>query len=236
MQLDDRHFGEEQFPRIFTDAPASVMPEQASDAAGERLVQFPLVQGPSPVRRYRPAVTLSLIAACAVVYLAEAFQDRTLLGGNIDSLIAWGANYGPRTLGGQWWRLVTHLFLHGGPFHILINMWVLWDVGQFMERLAGRTAMAMIYLLAGIAGGMASLAFHPHGVSAGGVGGHIRRHRRSVRPAAACPRRGPASPASTTPQRHYRLRDLERDLRTVGAGDRLSRPTRAGRLPGCWPA
>ena len=140
-------------------------PQQAAPAAGQRPAGSN-VEGPWPL------VTASLIAACVVVCLAEAFCDRSLSlwGGNVDSLIAWGANFGPRTLAGQWWRLVTHLFLHIGLLHLLGNMWGLWIVGQLLERLAGHTAMALVYLLAGIAGGMASLAFHPQGVSAGASG------------------------------------------------------------------
>jgi membrane associated rhomboid family serine protease len=141
------------------------MPEQSADAAGDQLAEFQ-----DNVKSYRPLVTLGLMAACVIVYLAQAFHERSLLGGTIESSIAWGANYGPRTLGGQWWRLVTHLFLHGGPFHLLMNMWVLWDVGRLMERLVGRTAMVMIYFLSGIAGGMASVAFHPTVVSVGASG------------------------------------------------------------------
>ena len=124
----------------------------------------------SSVKSHPPLVTASLVAACIVVYLAEAFQDRSLLGGNIASLIAWGADYGPRTLGGQWWRLVTHLFLHANPVHILMNMWALWYVGGLLECLVGRTAMTMSYFLAGIAGGMTSVAFHPNVVSVGASG------------------------------------------------------------------
>ncbi len=141
------------------------MPEQSADSAGERLAEFQ-----SSVTSHRPLVTASLIAVCVVVYLVKAFQDKSLLGGTTESYVAWGANYGPRTLGGQWWRLVTHLFLHGGPFHILMNMWVLWDVGRLMERLVGPAAMALIYFFAGIAGGLASVAFHPNGVSVGASG------------------------------------------------------------------
>ena len=51
-----------------------------------------------------------------------------------------------------------------------MNMWVLWDVGRLMERLVGLTAMTLIYFLAGIAGGLASLAFHPLIPSVGASG------------------------------------------------------------------
>lgn len=141
------------------------MSQQEADPAGEHMAEFQ-----RSLQSHRPLVTASLITACVAVYLLQAFFDKSLLGGNIESLVAWGANYGPRTLGGQWWRLVTHLFLHCHPVHILMNMWVLWDVGRLMERLVGHTAMAMIYFLAGVAGGMASVAFHPNVVSAGASG------------------------------------------------------------------
>jgi rhomboid protease GluP len=143
------------------------MPEQTADVAGEKLDDFQV-----SVQSHPPLVTTSLIVACVVVFLAQAYHDRSLSlwGGNTESLKAWGANYGPFTLGGQWWRLVTHLFLHIGVIHILMNMWGLWIIGQLLERLAGSMAMALIYLFSGIAGGMASVAFHPHVPSAGASG------------------------------------------------------------------
>ena len=206
------------------------MPQQMADVAGDQLAEFHY-----SVMSHRPLITMSLIMACVVVYLAKAFQDRSLLGGSLDSSIAWGANYAPRTLNGQWWRLLTHLFLHGGPVHLLINMWVLWDVGRLMERLVGRTAMAMIYFLSGIAGGMASVAFHPQVVSVGASGaifgvigalfGLLLHARHAVPPA--------------------RLQQLRSSIivfvifnAIFGFSCRGStlRPTWAVRLPDCWPA
>src|SRR5580700_1285645 len=51
--------------------------------------------------------------------------------------VLFGANYGPYTLSGEWWRLLTYMFLHGGFFHIAMNMWFLWNVGALCESLYG---------------------------------------------------------------------------------------------------
>ena len=81
-----------------------------------------------------------------------------------------GANFGPYTLSGDWWRLVTYMFLHGGLMHIAFNMWCLWDLGALCESLYGRATFAAIYLLTGVAGGVASVAWNPQVLSVGASG------------------------------------------------------------------
>ena len=88
----------------------------------------------------------------------------------IDSLIQWGANYGPKTTQGEWWRLFTCMFLHIGVLHLLFNMIALWNVGGFMERWLGSTSFLVLYLLAGLLGSVASVAWNPFVVSAGASG------------------------------------------------------------------
>ena len=43
--------------------------------------------------------------------------------------VLWGANFGQLTLSGEWWRLLTCVFVHGGLLHIAFNMWCLWNLG-----------------------------------------------------------------------------------------------------------
>jgi len=88
----------------------------------------------------------------------------------IDSLIQWGANYGPKTTQGEWWRMFTCMFLHIGVLHLLFNMIALWNVGGFMERLLGSSGFLVLYLLAGLLGSVASVAWNPFVVSAGASG------------------------------------------------------------------
>ncbi len=86
--------------------------------------------------------------------------------------VRFGANYGLYTLSGQWWRLLTYMFLHGSVLHIAFNMWCLWELGQLCESLYGRWTFAGIYLITGIAGGVGSLAWNP-GVWSVGASGAI---------------------------------------------------------------
>jgi membrane associated rhomboid family serine protease len=72
-------------------------------------------------------------------------------------LLAWGSNAGSRTLHGEPWRLVTSMFLHGNLLHLAFNMFALWQVGQLVERIFGSKRFLALYLLAGIAGSVASV-------------------------------------------------------------------------------
>ena len=86
--------------------------------------------------------------------------------------IHFGANYGPLTLSGDWWRLFTYMFLHGSLLHIGFNMWCLWDLGKLCESLYGRWTFLFIYLITGVAGGVASIGWNP-GVWSVGASGAI---------------------------------------------------------------
>jgi rhomboid protease GluP len=85
-------------------------------------------------------------------------------------LATWGTNLGPLTTDGQWWRLVTSMFLHFGVFHVALNMWALYVGGRLAERLFGSQAYALLYFASGIAGSLSSLLWNPAVNSAGASG------------------------------------------------------------------
>ena len=85
----------------------------------------------------RPWVTQGLVALNVLVFVLIVLVTKAWLGVSWQTYINWGANYGPLTSEGQWWRLFTSLFLHGGLWHLLANMWVLWNAGRLTERLYG---------------------------------------------------------------------------------------------------
>src|SRR5579864_4933101 len=62
---------------------------------------------------------------------------------------------------GQWWRLITAGFLHGGILHILMNMWVLFDLGAQAEEVYGTSRFLVIYLASSVAGFLVSLYWSP---------------------------------------------------------------------------
>jgi len=87
-----------------------------------------------------------------------------------NQLVAWGSNAGDRTLHGEWWRLVTSLFLHGSLLHLVFNMLALWQVGVLVERLFGSARFIALYAIAGVCGSIASVMWNPHVNSVGASG------------------------------------------------------------------
>ena len=118
----------------------------------------------------KPFITPAIIFVTVAIYVAMMIATRTL--GNFDSatLVVWGANYGLLITDGQWWRLLTSIFLHLNLLHIAINMWVLWSVGRITEKLYGRTKFAALYFVAGLSGSLLSIAWNPEILSAGASG------------------------------------------------------------------
>lgn len=60
---------------------------------------------------------------------------------------------------GEYYRLLTSMFLHYGIFHLLLNMYALWIVGGVLEPLLGRARFLALYLISGIGGGVATYLF-----------------------------------------------------------------------------
>jgi rhomboid protease GluP len=112
----------------------------------------------------------AIVVANLLVFAAMVLSGVHLLEPNIQDVLDWGANFGPKTINGQWWRLVTSMFLHFGILHLGFNMWILWDLGGLVERLVGNVGFVVLYFVSGIAGSIASLAWYPAVISAGASG------------------------------------------------------------------
>jgi rhomboid protease GluP len=75
----------------------------------------------------------------------------------VDQLMHWGAdNAGNVLIAGEWWRIVTAMFVHAGIIHIATNMWCLWNLGLLAEPLMGSTGLLAVYILTGAAGNLLS--------------------------------------------------------------------------------
>ena len=125
----------------------------------------------TPWARSESTITLTqvLLGANVAVYLAMAIGSGTVMDFPGHALL-FGANYGPKTLTGQWWRLLPYMFMHGGILHIAFNMWCLWDLGALCESLYGRWTYGAIYLTTGLAAGLSSVAWNPGVLSVGASG------------------------------------------------------------------
>jgi rhomboid protease GluP len=109
---------------------------------------------------------LSQVAASQVAGSSPGFGD-------VDSqiLVRLGAKYGPYMVyRGQWWRLVTAMFLHAGIFHIGMNLWCLIDLGPMVEQMFTKTKFIVIYLVTGVVGFLLSFFWSPGGISIGASG------------------------------------------------------------------
>jgi membrane associated rhomboid family serine protease len=124
----------------------------------------------SVAAQFRPKVTLALVFLNVLIYIAMGLSGVSWTEPSIEHAVRWGADFGPLTLDGQWWRLFTSTFVHFGIIHIAFNMWCLWDLGRALELYMGRRAFAVTYLLSGLAASLTSVAWNPWRVSAGASG------------------------------------------------------------------
>jgi membrane associated rhomboid family serine protease len=113
-------------------------------------------------------VTPAILALNVAIFLAMCVGGGAL--SDSATLVAWGGNVGPRTTNGEWWRLVTSLFVHAGAFQLLGNLIGVLSVGLMLERLVGPVAFTLTYLVAGAIAGIAALSAHAVIVSTGASG------------------------------------------------------------------
>lgn len=120
--------------------------------------------------RTLPAATLFLIVINLIIFFLMAASGGHWLRFSGNQVLHWGGNYGPLTMDGQWWRLISTMFVHIGLFHLAVNMWALYELGALAEYIYGPSSALLIYLLTGVAGSIASLARTPTLVSGGASG------------------------------------------------------------------
>jgi membrane associated rhomboid family serine protease/cytochrome c-type biogenesis protein CcmH/NrfG len=161
------------FGELKNRCPACKFQEQQQQAMQpEAQVQSP----PSLMEQARAfPVTSAILAINVAVYLACVAGSYLSHQGNAmdfttEFVLRWGANYGPLSLDGQWWRLFTCMWLHGGLIHVGANMYCFWQIGRIAERIFGRGRYLAIYLITGIGSSLASLSWHPTTVSVGASG------------------------------------------------------------------
>ena len=116
--------------------------------------------------RHAPPLIVFLIAANLAMFgweiAAGALADR-------ETIVEAGALVRERVLAGEWWRIVSAMFLHGSVVHVLGNIIVLYIVGLACEHAFGGARTAFVYLTSGITGGLLSMAMGP-GPSVGASG------------------------------------------------------------------
>ena len=110
----------------------------------------------------------AIIAAYVVVFLLVIVGSGGL--GESQALVRAGGSLGVRTTNGEWWRLLTAIFVHTGPIHLIAEIAGLVQVGLLVERLVGRLATAVVYVASGVLVGIWDLSLHPVSVHVGAAG------------------------------------------------------------------
>jgi rhomboid protease GluP len=119
----------------------------------------------------KPALaTYVLLAINIAIFIAMVASGVSWINPKSYEVLPWGAEYGPYTFAGQYWRLLTAMFLHFGIIHLAGNMWCLWSLGQLAEKLLGSISVLGLYLLTGIGASLLSLSWDPMRVGAGASG------------------------------------------------------------------
>ncbi len=104
-----------------------------------------------------PAVILLIIVNVLIFLLCYA-QAETFEGNAWTlTLLKFGGQFNPYTLGGEWYRIFSHMFLHAHWLHLFVNMMALFSVGRGVEEAVGTTKFLVVYLLCGVGGSFASL-------------------------------------------------------------------------------
>ena len=120
------------------------------------------------------ARTPHVILAPAFVALNAAFYAAMVSGPGAMSdpatLVSYGASLGTRTTNGEWWRLLTAIFLPAGLMHLACIAAVLMHAGAALERLVGRWAFAAVYLASGVFAGLVNISSRPVDVTLSGSG------------------------------------------------------------------
>jgi rhomboid protease GluP len=135
----------------------------------------PVMAAPWVQRESSVSLTKVILGANAMLFVAMVIYA-TIQAGTFSmdftgqQVVHFGANFGPYTLSGQWWRLLTYMFLHADLWHMAFNLWCLWNLGSLCESLYGSWTTGTVYLITGVAGGLASVGWHPMIPSVGASG------------------------------------------------------------------
>jgi len=102
--------------------------------------------------------TYILVGINCAVFLAMMFRGVSPIGPTPEQLMHWGANNaGSVLISGQWWRILTAMFVHVGIIHLATNMWCLWNLGLLAEPLMSSFGVVAVYVLTGAAGNLLSV-------------------------------------------------------------------------------
>jgi rhomboid protease GluP len=100
--------------------------------------------------------TYAIIGINVLVFVAMVATGLNLFAPNPIDVLRWGGNLSVLTLSGDWWRLLTAMFLHFGILHLGLNMYALFMVGVYLEPMLGKLRYITAYLCTGLIASLVS--------------------------------------------------------------------------------
>jgi membrane associated rhomboid family serine protease len=129
------------------------------------------VRRPRSMSRTTPYVTYVLIGINVAMFLWVVSRAEGGVGSiSTRYLYDAGAIYGPAISDGDWWRVVTGMFLHASILHIAFNMWGLWILGPVLENRYGPLRFIALYMVSGLCGSAGALIMDPNTITVGASG------------------------------------------------------------------
>ncbi len=131
---------------------------------GPRAIDLRSAQFASSFMPRANMTSAAILTLNVIFFLLEIFVNSTLYHQSVQNLngqmlVDLGAKFGPLVAQGQYWRLITAGFLHGGFLHIAMNSWVLFDLVGEVEQFYGTSRLIVVYVFSTITGFWLSLYF-----------------------------------------------------------------------------
>ncbi len=117
--------------------------------------------------------TYTIIGINVLIFILMALNGAGIVQPNGLLHIKWGSNFGPLTLSGDWWRLITNMFIHFGIIHLLMNMYTFFMAGVYLEPMLGKPRFLLAYFCTGILASITSLYWHQTPTNSAGASGAI---------------------------------------------------------------
>lgn len=118
-------------------------------------------------------VVVTVIAFFVMQFWEKRLTEGTFYGHTTQFLREHGALYGPGIRDGEWYRLITHLFLHGDVWHLGNNMLILFCLGNALEHYVGKFSYTGIYFFSGILAALGSVVYNTDNTVSVGASGAV---------------------------------------------------------------
>lgn len=115
----------------------------------------------------------SIIAINVLVWLFTLTKGADFMSTPADKLLLWGGNAASEVQKGEWWRLLSAMFLHSGFMHLGMNMLGLYSAGVMVERIYGQRLFLIIYITSGLMGSALSLHYSAQQAVSVGASGAV---------------------------------------------------------------